>query len=183
LGGTARKLVIKHHSGGKRHMLSEQEQKVYDTLEHLNIDFKRYEHVPVFTVEEIRNLDTPIPGEHCKNLFLRNRKGDKHYLVIVSEAKYVDLKGLSQRINSTPLSLASSERLYNHLGVYPGAVSPFGLINDMERQVHVLIDCDLLDKDTINFHPNVNTATLNLSVRDFRKYLNWTSNLISYVEF
>lgn len=164
-------------------MKTEQEQKVYDALEQLNISFKHYEHVPVFTVEEIRNLDTPIPGEHCKNLFLRNRKGDKHYLVIVSEAKYVDLKGLSQRINSTPLSLASSERLTNHLGVYPGAVSPFGLLNDTDKQVHVLLDSDLLDKDTINFHPNVNTATLNLSVRDFRRFLDWTTNPISYVEF
>ncbi|MDR7001229.1 prolyl-tRNA synthetase associated domain-containing protein [Neobacillus niacini] len=164
-------------------MKSEQEQKVYDVLEQLNIFFKRYEHGPVFTVEEIRNLDTPIPGEHCKNLFLRNRKGDKHYLVIVSDAKYVDLKGLSQRINSTPLSLASSERLNNHLGVYPGAVSPFGLLNDTEKQVHVLLDSELLDKDTINFHPNVNTATLNLSVRDFLRFLDWTKNPISYVQF
>jgi Ala-tRNA(Pro) deacylase len=164
-------------------MISEQEQKVYDALEHLNISFKRYEHVPVYTVEEIRNLETPIPGEHCKNLFIRNRKGDKHYLVIVSEAKYVDLKGLAQCINSTPLSLASSERLNNHLGVFPGAVSPFGLLNDTEKQVHVLLDRDLLEKGTINFHPNVNTATLNLSVRDFKKFLDWTTNQISYVEF
>ncbi|SIR54977.1 Ala-tRNA(Pro) hydrolase [Peribacillus simplex] len=164
-------------------MKVEQEQTVYDILDQLNISYTRYEHVPVFTVEEIRNLDTFIPGEHCKNLFLRNRKGDQHFLVIVSEARYVDLKRLSQLIDSTSLSLASSDRLNKHLNVNPGAVGPLGLINDMNKHVHVVLDSDLLDKDTINFHPNVNTATINLSVRDFRRLLVWTNNPTSYVKF
>ncbi|MDR4946104.1 YbaK/EbsC family protein [Neobacillus cucumis] len=108
----------------------EQEKSVYDILEKLTISFKRYEHVAVFTVEEIRNLDIAIPGGHTKNLFLRNRKGDKHFFVIISEDKDVDLKRLSRLIDSTPLSFGSPERLNKYLKVYPGAVGAFGLIND-----------------------------------------------------
>ncbi|MFJ5760512.1 prolyl-tRNA synthetase associated domain-containing protein [Neobacillus sp. NPDC093182] len=164
-------------------MLLEQEKSVYDVLEKLKISFKRYEHVPVFTVEEIRKLDITIPGGHTKNLFLRNRKGDKHFLVIVSEDKDVDLKSLSKLIDSTPLSFGSPERLKKYLKVYPGAVGAFGLINDTDNHVHVVFDSDLLDKDTINFHPNVNTTTVNLSVQDFRKYLEAINNPYSIIKF
>ncbi|MED1472383.1 prolyl-tRNA synthetase associated domain-containing protein [Bacillus salipaludis] len=164
-------------------ILLEQEQSVYDVLEQLNISFKKYEHVPVFTVEEIRNLDITIPGGHTKNLFLRNRKGDKHFLVIVLEDKDVDLKRLSKLIESTPLSFASSERLNKYLGVYPGAVGPFGLINDVTNHVQVVLDSDILNKDTINFHPNVNTATVNLSVQDLRRYLDWKTNPVKNIKF
>lgn len=164
-------------------MLIEQEKSVYDVLEKLNIAFKRYEHVPVFTVEEIRNLEITIPGGHTKNLFLRNRKGDKHFLVIVSEDKDVELKSLSKIINSTPLSFGSPERLKKYLKVYPGAVGAFGLINDTDNHVQVVFDSDLLDKGTINFHPNVNTATVNLSVQDFRRYLEAINNPYSIIKF
>ncbi|MBT2701357.1 prolyl-tRNA synthetase associated domain-containing protein [Bacillus sp. ISL-40] len=164
-------------------ILLEQEKSVYDVLEQLKISFKRYEHVPVFTVEEIRNLDITIPGGHTKNLFLRNRKGDKHFLMIVSEDKDVDLKSLSKLINSTPLSFGSPERLNKYLKVYPGAVGAFGLLNDTTNHVQVVLDSDLLDKDTINFHPNVNTATVNLSVQEFRRYLNSINNPVSILKF
>ncbi|MDR7002111.1 prolyl-tRNA synthetase associated domain-containing protein [Neobacillus niacini] len=162
--------------------LLEEEKSVYDVLEQLNISFKEYEHVPVFTVEEIRNLEITIPGAHTKNLFLRNRKGDKHFLVIVSEDKGVDLKSLSKLIESTPLSFGSPERLNKYLSVYPGAVGAFGLINDTDNHVQVVVDDDLLDKDTINFHPNVNTATVNLSVQDFRRYLDSIHNPVSIIK-
>ncbi|MBM7651338.1 prolyl-tRNA synthetase associated domain-containing protein [Neobacillus cucumis] len=132
-------------------------------MEKLTISFERNEHVAVFTVEEIRNLDIAIPGGHTKNLFLRSNKGDKHFLVIISEDKDVDLKRLSRLIASTPLSFGSPERLNKYLKVYPGAVGAFGLINDTANHVQVVLDSDLLDKDTINFHPNVNTATINIS--------------------
>ncbi|MDR4945074.1 prolyl-tRNA synthetase associated domain-containing protein [Neobacillus cucumis] len=164
-------------------ILLEQEKGVYGVLEKLNISYKRYEHVPVFTVEEIRNLDITIPGGHTKNLFLRNRKGDKHFLVIVSEDKDVDLKRLSKLIESTPLSFGSSERLNKYLKVYPGAVGAFGLINDTTNHVQVVLDSDLLEKETINFHPNVNTATVNLSVEEFRRYLSAINNPFEIIKF
>src|SRR3954452_5965788 len=138
-------------------ILLEQEKSVYDVLEKLNISFKKYEHSAVSTVEEISQLDITIPGGHTKNLFLRNRKGDKHFLVIVSEEKDVNLKRLSKLIGSTPLSFGSPERLDKYLNVYPGAVGAFGLIHDTSNHVQVVVDSDLLEKHTINFHPNVNT--------------------------
>lgn len=164
-------------------ILLEQEKSVYDVLEKLNISFKRYEHGAVFTVEEIRQLGITIPGGHTKNLFLRNRKGDKHFLVIVSEEKDVDLKNVSKLIGSTPLSFGSPDRLNKYLNVYPGAVGAFGLIHDTTNHVQVLVDSDLLDKDTINFHPNVNTATVNLSVQEFRRYLDSINNAVSIINF
>lgn len=164
-------------------MMLEQEKNIYEFLKQLNISFKRYEHVPVFTVEEIRNLNITIPGGQTKNLFLRNQKGDKHYLVIVSEDKDVNLKNLAKLIGSTRLSFGSPERLNKYLKVYPGAVGAFGLINDTANHVQVVLDSDLLDKETINFHPNVNTVTVNLSVQDFRRYLDSTNNPISIIKF
>lgn len=161
----------------------EQEKSVYDVLEKLEISFTRYEHGVVFTVEEIHQLDITIPGGHTKNLFLRNRKGDQHYLVIVSEEKDIDLKRLSKLIGSTPLSLGSPGRLNKYLNVYPGAVGAFGMINDMTNHVQVVVDSDLLDKDTINFHPNVNTATVNISIQDFRGYLDYINNPVSIIKF
>lgn len=164
-------------------ILLEQEKGVYDVLEKLDISFTRYEHGAVFTVEEIRHLDIMIPGGHTKNLFLRNRKGDQHFLVIVSEEKDVDLKRLSKLIGSTRLSFGSPERLDKYLKVYPGAVGAFGLINDSTNHVQVVVDGDLLDNDTINFHPNVNTATVNLSVQEFRRYLDCINNPVSIINF
>ena len=117
------------------------------------------------------------------HLFLRNRKGDKHYLAIVLKDKQVDLKSLSKLIDSTTLSFGSPERLNKYLKVFPGAVGPFGLNNDINNHVHVLLDSDVLNKDTITFHPNVNTATVSLSVQDFRKFLDWKNNPVSNVKF
>lgn len=88
-------------------MINEDEQKLYDILKRLGIEYNRYEHEPIYTIEEASQLDICIPGQHCKNLFLRNRKGNIHYLVILDEAKQVDLKFLSQQIASTSLSFAS----------------------------------------------------------------------------
>lgn len=163
-------------------MINEIEQKVYDILNLLEIKYIRYEHEAVYTVEEANKLEIRISGQHCKNLFLRNRKGDVHYLVILDDAKKVDLKSLSKQIGSTNLSLASEERLYKYLGLKPGSVTPFGIINDIERVVTVLVDRDLISSDTVNFHPNVNTATIGVSYADLEKFIKWHENRINYVD-
>lgn len=163
-------------------MINEIEQKVYDILNLLEIKYIRYEHEAVYTVEEANKLEICISGQHCKNLFLRNRKGDVHYLVILDDAKKVDLKSLSKQIGSTNLSLASEERLYKYLGLKPGSVTPFGIINDIERVVTVLVDRDLISSDIVNFHPNVNTATIGVSYADLEKFINWHENMINYVD-
>lgn len=157
--------------------------KVLKTLEKLNIDYELYEHKAVYTVEEAEAIDVMIPGAHCKNLFLRNRKGNVHYLVIVDSQKRVDLKELSKKIGSTSLSLASAERLMKHLGVIPGSVTVFGLINDSENAVKVIVDSQLKSAETINFHPNVNTATVNITYKDFESFLEYLGKEVLYVDF
>lgn len=162
-------------------MVTVDEQKLYDILNLLKIKYNRYEHKAIYTIEESNELDIRIPGQHCKNLFLRNRKGNTHYLVILYEANQVDLKFIAKQIESTNLSFASEKRLFKYLGLKPGSVSPFGLINDMERAVVVLIDKNLVSSNIINFHPNVNTATIGISYIDLEKFIKWQKNKFYYI--
>ena len=164
-------------------MTTESEQRVYDVLNKLGIAFIRHEHPPVYTVEEAEEHWGNITGAHCKNLFLRNKKGSRHYLVILESSKQADLKSLTQRIGEDRLSFASDKRLLKYLGLETGAVSPFGLINDSQKEVEVIIDSDLQKAAKVNFHPNVNTATVGIEFSDFEKFLSWCGNSLSYQKF
>ncbi len=159
------------------------EQKVYDILEELEISYTKHEHPPVYTVEEAEQHWENITGAHCKNLFLRNKKGKNHYLVIAKSEKRVDLKALTSRLGEDRLSFASPERMMRYLGLEPGAVSPFGLLNDRENAVAVIIDQELKEASHVNFHPNVNTATVGIKFTDFEKFLAHCGNLIRYLSF
>ncbi|OOM16013.1 prolyl-tRNA synthetase associated domain-containing protein [Clostridium saccharobutylicum] len=163
-------------------MIERNEQNVYDILNLLEIQYVRYEHKPIYTVDEAKDLDILIPGGKCKNLFLRNGKGDIHYLVILDENKSIDLKLLSKQIGSTRLSFASEDRLYKYLKLTPGSVTPFGIINDINKEVIVLIDNDLKNEKLLNFHPNVNTATIGISSIDFEKFIKYHENKFCYIE-
>lgn len=163
-------------------MISTNEQKLFEILDSLSIKYRRYEHKAIYTVDEANELEISIPGVHCKNLFIKNRKGDTHYLVILEDCKKANLKSLEKQIKSTKLSFASEERLFNYLGLKPGAVTPFGLINDINSEVVVLIDKDLVDASILNFHPNVNTATIGLSFSDLEKFIEWHKNNFHYVD-
>ncbi|HEK86135.1 MAG: prolyl-tRNA synthetase associated domain-containing protein [Candidatus Saccharicenans sp.] len=160
--------------------LTDEEKKLFKILSSLNINWKRYSHPPVFTLSEAQQYWQGTSGAHGKNLFLRNYKGNHHYLVIVEAGKNVNLKKLNAYLKEDRLSFASPERLKKFLGVLPGAVSPFGLINDTNKEVVVVIDQDLLGYSSLNFHPNVNTATLEISQADFQKFLNWSGQKIIY---
>ncbi len=162
-------------------MISENEQKLYDTLEELDISYTRYEHPPVYTVEEAKEYWQVIEGAHSKNLFLRNNKGNRHYLVVLEQSKKADIKDLSAKLVAGKLSFASERRLNEHLGLETGAVSPFGLINDQKKTVTVALDRDLQKKEVVNFHPNVNTATISLSFADFEKFLRHCGNEVIYI--
>ncbi len=157
--------------------------RVYEVLEDLGISFRRYEHPPVFTVEQAEKHWRGIPGAHCKNLFLRNKKGNRHYLVIAETSKAIDLRRLNEQLNEDRLSFGSPERLMRVLGLEPGSVSPFGLVNDASKEVRVVIDSDLKNSAQVNFHPNVNTATIGLGFADFEKFLSWAGNSVRYLEF
>jgi Ala-tRNA(Pro) deacylase len=157
------------------------EARVYAVLDELGIAYQRFEHPPVATVEEAEAHWSGIEASHCKNLFLRNKKGDRHYLVIVGHRKQADLRALAARLGDDRLSFGSPERLAARLGLTPGAVSPFGLINDRAREVRVAIDSDLRAAAHVAFHPNVNTATLRLSREDFERFLASTGHTVTWI--
>jgi Ala-tRNA(Pro) deacylase len=161
--------------------MTREEQAVRDRLAELGIAFERHEHPPVATADVARTYWDGIDAAHCKNLFLRNQRGDRHYLVIIEYTKRADLRAVANQIGDGKLSFASPERLMAHLGVTPGSVSPFGLINDRVRHVRVFIDRDLVSGPRISFHPNVNTLTYVLSVADFQKFLTACGNEVRYV--
>jgi len=157
------------------------EEKVCEVLDKLGISYVRHEHPPVFTVEQAEKHWGSITGAHCKNIFLRNKKGNRHYLVILESSKSADLKALTEQLGEDRLSFASAERLMRYLGLEAGAVSPFGLINDSEKEVQVVIDRDLKKVECVNFHPNVNTATVGIDFTDFEKFLAWCGNSVHYL--
>lgn len=163
-------------------MQKENEQKVYEVLENLGISYDRHEHPPVFTVEEAERHWQNITGAHCKNLFLRNKKGNHHYLVVLEASKQVDLETLTKKLGEDRLSFSSAERLMCYLGLETGAVSPFGLINDDQKEVQVIIDSDLKKAHRLNFHPNVNTATVGIGFADFERFLAWSGHSVRYLQ-
>ena len=154
---------------------------VYAALDALAIRYDRHEHPPVFTAEDAAAIWNPIPGTQCKNLFLRNKKGDRHYLVVVEISKRVDLKDLVKIVGDDRLSFGSPERLMAELALTPGSVSPFGLIHDSDASVRVLIDQDLRGAERLIFHPNINTASVVVSWADLERFLATRRNAVRIV--
>ena len=158
------------------------EQLVYTSLETLAIPYIRREHPPVYTVDQAREYDSGIPGAHCKNLFLRNKKGDRHFLAILEASTSVHLRGLGDRIGAGGLSLASPDRLLRIMGLEPGSVGPFGLLNPAAKDVTVLLENRLRSFSQIGFHPNTNTATLTIAREDFERFLSHLGNPILWID-
>jgi Ala-tRNA(Pro) deacylase len=156
------------------------EEAVYTVLGQLGLSYERHEHPAVFTVEQALEHWSGIDATHCKNLFLRNKKGDRHYLVVAEHSTPIDIGALAARVGDNRLSFASAERLAARLGLTPGAVSPFGLINDREKTVRVVLDERLRAATRVGFHPNVNTATVVLAFADFERFLAWCGNPVVY---
>jgi Ala-tRNA(Pro) deacylase len=152
-------------------------------LDALGIAYRVTEHEAAFTVAQADHLYGHLPGAHSKNLFLRNKRGTRHYLAVVESHTPVDLRAVRAQLNEATLSFASPERLLRYLGLTPGSVSPFGLIHDAERAVTVLLDRALLGHDVLNFHPNVNTATLSLSRADFQRFLAHSGHEVRMLDF
>src|SRR4051812_33496918 len=157
------------------------EAAVYARLDELGIAYVRHEHPAIATAEAGTEHWAGIDAAHCKNLFMRNQKGNRHYLVILHYQKRADLRAVASQIGDGKLSFGSPERLMTHLGVTPGSVSPFGLIHDANRSVRVAIDRDLKSYEKISFHPNINTATVVLAFADFERYLGSCGNAVQYV--
>ena len=143
---------------------------VFKRLEQLNIYTTTYNHPPLFTVEDSKKLRGDLPGTHCKNLFLRAKKNEM-WLIVCREDLKIDLKGLGQKLGGSRLSFGSPERLLNFLGVMPGSVSPFALINDKEHVVKVVLDKDMMEGSLLNFHPLTNEKTTAIKPDDLAKYI------------
>jgi Ala-tRNA(Pro) deacylase len=144
-------------------------------LEELGIKSHTIDHAPVFTVEESKGLRGQLPGGHVKNLFLRNKKQEM-WLVTVEESKRVDLKALGETLTgasggAAKLSFGSADRLMQHLGVIPGAVTPFAVINDKQRLVRMVLDRDLLSHAVVHAHPLVNFKATALAPADLIRFL------------
>jgi Ala-tRNA(Pro) deacylase len=161
--------------------VTDQEAPVLERLAELGIAFTRHEHPPLPTVEEAEKHWKEIDATHCKNLFLRNQKGNRHYLFITDWKKRVDLRKVAEQIGDGKLSFGSPDRLMTHLGVTPGSVSPAGLINDRQHAVRVFVDRDLKVARRLSFHPNTNTVTLTVSGPDFYRFLEAAGHPIQYV--
>ena len=161
--------------------MQDQIEQVCRALDAMGIRYERYTHPAVFTAEEAAEHWAVIPATRVKNLFLRNKKGNRHYLVILDIGKQADLRHLVKIIGDDRLSFGSPERLMSTLGLTPGSVSPFGLLNDTTHAVTVIVDEDLRHVERLIFHPNINTASLTISVADFERFLAARGNHVRWI--
>ncbi|MCX6302551.1 MAG: prolyl-tRNA synthetase associated domain-containing protein [Bacteroidia bacterium] len=158
------------------------QKDLYDLLAKLSIKFDYHEHPPVATIDDAIIHWKDYNSGRCKNIFFRNHKGDRHYLVILEHLCHLNIHDLEKRLKQGKLTFASDQRLKKYLGMEPGSVSPFGLINDIDHHVHLFIDEKLNESDCLAFHPNVNTATLVISKSDFLKFLEYTGNSYEFIK-
>lgn len=156
------------------------QEELYRILNALSVSFEYHEHPPLATIADAIIHWKDYDSGRCKNIFFRNHKGDRHYLVILEHLRQLDIHDLEKRLRQGKLSFASDQRLMKYLGVSPGSVSPFGLINDTSRNVHLFIDEKLREYDRLAFHPNVNTATLVISQKDFIRFLQYTGHTYEF---
>lgn len=161
------------------------EQKLYETLTNLQIEFEKIEHEAFPTVEASGNFyQENSMGVDCKSAFLRNKKGKKHYLAVLKAEKHIDIPVLAEFLEEhRKMGFASSERLEKYLGLTPGSVTPFGIINEAATDIPVIIDKAIFEHEFVHFHPMRNTATLKISTEDFRKFLEHHPNEFLEFEF
>ena len=148
----------------------------------MGIAFDTYEHPPVFNTDDVEKYWRDIRATPVKNLFLRNKRGNRHYLVIVGVDKRVDLQQLRSVIGDDRFSFGSPDRLMNKLRLTPGSVSPFGLLNEGSGDVQIIIDRDLQKAEKLIFHPNVNTASVTISFADLEKFLASRPNRVRFID-
>lgn len=147
------------------------QQQVYDYLNKLNISFEYYEHPEAPTIEIASKFYRGEGTTLCKNLFFRNHKGNRHYLVIMKSTSQMDIHAIEKQLHQGKLSFASPERMMKYLGVKPGSVSLFTLVNDVNHEVTLFVDANLMNAEKVAFHPNDNRASLVISNADMIKFI------------
>ncbi len=153
-------------------------EEILQRLKELGIQYELIEHKAVFNMEEMDALGKDFfkGAAICKNLFLRDQKGKRHFLVTMKEEKQANLAEIAKSCLATKLSFASEERLKKYLNLTPGAVTPLAIINDEQKAVEVILDKDLFKEEKIGVHPGVNTATVIISPADLEKYIKANGN-------
>lgn len=152
------------------------------SLSESGVAFERYDHPPVATCEEAARHLKGVAGAGSKNLFLRDKRGDRHFLVTVREENRVDLVKLSEVFGEGRLSFASSERLERYLGVKPGAVTILALVNDSAGHVTAFIDRGLVEADLMQCHPMENTSTVVMCPSDILRYLSGHGRKVTVID-
>jgi Ala-tRNA(Pro) deacylase len=158
------------------------QQQVYDYLDQQGIKYDYYEHPEAPTIEIASQFYRGEGTVLCKNLFFRNHKGNKHYLVIMDARHNMDIHDIEHKLHQGKLSFASPERMLKYLGVYPGSVSLFTLINDVNHEVILFVDKKLLEAEKVSFHPNDNTASLVIGCDDMIKFIKSVGNQYEFMD-
>lgn len=161
------------------------EEILYKILKKLNINFKKVEHPAFDTCEKSGNFyQENNLGINCKNIFLQNRRGKKHYLITMLADKQLDIPKLAEFLEEhRKMGFSSAERLEKYLGLQPGSVTPFAIINENAKNIPIIVDKDIFEHEFVHFHPLRNTATLKISTKDFRKFLESFSESNEFFEF
>lgn len=157
-------------------------EELFALLDRLGVKHSTVEHEPVFTVEESDKVDVKIPGAHTKNLFLKDRKGGVWLVSAHSESK-IDLNALAKLLGVQRFSFGAADLMRDHLGVTPGSVTAFALINDKLNRVSFVLDHALMQHDAVNFHPLSNDATTTVSPAGLSAFLNETGHRPIFVAF
>lgn len=144
----------------------DKEERVYDLLDQLNIDYQRIDHEEANTMEVCLEIEKTLKSTICKNLFLVNSNKSQYYLLMLKENKKFKTKVISKQINSSRLSFGSDEKMLEYLDITPGSVSLFGLMNDHDFKVQLLMDKDLLQDEYLGCHPCINTSSLRIKMKD-----------------
>jgi Ala-tRNA(Pro) deacylase len=145
-------------------------EQLFERLDALGIVHLTYAHPPVFTVAEAMALRGSLPGGHCKSLFLKDKKG-RFWLAVMLEERRIDLKKLASRLRAPRFSFGGATDLYEVLGVHPGSVTPFALVNDVEHLVTPVLDAAMLDHDPLNYHPLSNDRTTAIASADLLRFI------------
>ena len=144
-------------------------------LTDIGLNYQIHHHAPIFTVQEGLHLKAEIPGVHCRNLFLKDKK-DRMFLVVAANETLIDLKKLPSLIGSDRLSFGSPDRLMTYLGITPGSVCPFTAINDKNHKVTIILDGSMMAADLVCYHPLDNAMTIALTPADLLKFFEYTGH-------
>ena len=156
--------------------------KVKEYLNSMGIQFKIVEHEPAYTTEEADKYIEGHDGVRTKTMFICNKKKTNYYMIIMDDTKRLDMNKFKEIVSEKQIKMASEEALKQKLGIEPGMVSPFGLLNNDEKDVKIYMDKEIITEEIMTFHPNDNTKTLFITTKDLFKYIESIGYEINIIE-